>query len=150
MTEARVRHVMQKTAANFNAFVVAGLVTKERALGWTEDLSYLQLQEALAWFEIQLTTPGRARFGLRYTVSSDGSLHQDSSSGGIDLYGLPKGTTAALCAQLASNAPAHIRPHLAARGWNFNGTQLEGETADQRAFSRDGYGLVRHAVGVWP
>jgi hypothetical protein len=149
MTEARVRAVMQKVAANFNAFVAAQYVTREQADKWAADLTYLQVEEAIEFFEVQLTTPAGVRLGLRYTVSWDGSLQQDSGSGGLSVYGLPAGTRAGLVAHLRSNAKPYIWAELAKRGWGFNGIQLEGSTADQRAFSREGYGIVREAVGVW-
>src|SRR6266849_5030075 len=98
MTEARVREVMQKVAANFTNFVVAGLVRREVANSWRDDLIYLQVQEALDFFEMQLRTPQGERFGLRYTVRADGSVQQDSASGGLDVYGLPLGTCASLYA----------------------------------------------------
>src|SRR5436309_1736276 len=88
MTEARVRAVMQKVAANLRAFVVAGHLDRDRAQKWADDLTYLQIQEALEFFELQID--GRS-FGLRYTVRSDGSVQQDSASGGIDVYGLSPG-----------------------------------------------------------
>src|SRR5438552_3746552 len=89
MTEARVRAVMEKVAANLRAFVVAGHLDRDRAVAWVSDLTYLQLQGCLEFFELQIN--GRS-LGLRYTVRSDGSAQQDSAAGGLDVYGLPLGT----------------------------------------------------------
>ena len=147
MTEARVRAVMQKVTANLNAFVVAGLVTAERARKWVNDLTYLQLEGQLEFFEIQLA--GRT-FGLRYTVSADGSIQQDSPSGGIDVYGLTAGTTVQLFASLRSPRPPYIQTELERRGWHFNGKKLEAPESEQRAFSNNGYGLLRSKLGTWP
>lgn len=147
MTEARVRAVMQKVAANFSAFVVAGLVTAERAQKWVDDLTYLQVEGQLEFFELQLA--GRT-FGLRYTVSADGSVQQDSASGGIDVYGLRAGTTVQLFAKTKSPRPEYIQAELERRGWHFNGEKLEAAESEQRAFSKNGYGLTRSKLGTWP
>jgi hypothetical protein len=149
MTEARVRAVMQKVRANFNAFVVADHVTAATADRWAADLVYLQLVEVLQFFEVQIEIPGRPRFGIRYTVSADGSLQQDSPSGGIDVYGLPVGTKVGLFAQPHS-LPEDVRAELERRGWGFNGQHIDAPAAERRAFSNDGYGLVREHLGTWP
>lgn len=150
MTEARVRAVMQKVEANLAAFVVAGHVDRARAAKWTGDLIYLQVKQALAFFELQIKSPGIDRFGLRYVVSSDGSIQQDSASGGLDLYGLPKGTTVTLFAHLKDNIPSEIREELKRRGWGFDGSKLDAPESEHRAFSNSGYGITRSKIGTWP
>lgn len=150
MTAARVHVVMQKVSANFTALVVAGHVTAERAQKWVEDLSHLQEAEALDYFEIQIQASIGQPFGLRYTVRADGSLQQDSASGGFDPYGIPAGATVRLYAHLYDGKLASVRPYLAARGWGFNGERLDAPESEQRAFSTDGYGLTRSKIGVWP
>lgn len=147
MTEARVRAVMQKVAANLNAFVVLGLLPADRALKWVADLTYLQVEGQLEFFELQLA--GRT-FGLRYTISADGTIQQDSTSGGIDVYGLSAGTTVQLYANLKSPRPQYIQTELERRGWHFNGKKLEAPESEQRAFSNNGYGVVRSKLGTWP
>ena len=150
MTEARVRAVMQKVSANFTAFVVKEHISTEIARKWTEDIAHLQLVEALKFFDIKIQAPTGNPFGVRYTVSSDGSLQQDSASGGLNLYGLPPGTQVSLYAELHDGTPSSVYDWLRARGWGFNGTRLEGQQSQQRAFSSDGYGLVRQHLGTWP
>ena len=150
MTEARVRIVMYKVSANFTALVVAGHVTTESSRKWAEDLTYLQVVEALLYFELQIRTPGGQRFGLRYTVSADGSVQQDSSSGGIDWHGIPVGTTVGLYAHLCDGVPGSVREELGRRGWGFNGNRLDAPESEPRAFSAGGYGLTRAKLGVWP
>jgi hypothetical protein len=147
MTEARVRTVMQKFAANLRAFVAARLVSADRAQEWADDLTYLQIEEALDFFELQIG--GRA-FGLRYTVRADGSVQQDSPSGGIDVYGLSPGTSVQLYAHLRSGIPQRIYEELKRRGWGFNGQRMEAPESEYRSFSSDGYGLTRAKLGTWP
>jgi hypothetical protein len=147
MSEARVRTVMQNVAANFWAFVVAGHIDRERAVKWISDLTYLQLKECLAFFELQLD--GRS-YGLRYKICSDGSVQQNSPSGGLDVYGIPPGTVVQLYAHLREVAPSSVFEELARRGWGFNGLKIEAPEAEHRAFSRDGYGITRAKLGTWP
>jgi hypothetical protein len=150
MTEARVRIVMYKVSANFTALVVAGHVTSQSARKWAEDLTYLQVAEALLYFELQIRPPGGRQFGLRYTVSADGSVQQDSSSGGIDWHGIPVGTSVGLYAHLCDGIPGSVREELGRRGWGFDGKRLDAPESEARAFSASGYGLTRAKLGVWP
>lgn len=147
MTEARVRAVMQKVAANLRAFVAAGYLDTARAQKWTQDLTYLQLQEVLEFFELQIN--GRS-LGLRYYVRSDGSVQQDSTSGGLDVYGLPRGSTIQLYAHLRRDTPQRIYDELRQRGWGFNGQKIEAPESGHRTFSREGYSLIRAKLGTWP
>lgn len=150
MTEARVRAVMRKVAANFRAFVTAGLVTESSATKWSDDLIFLQLEEVLDYFEVQVVTPAGNKFGLRYTVSADGSIYEDSRSGGLDVYGIPPNSTVKLFAKMLPGKLASVRDELEKRGWSFNGSSLEGEVTASRAFSSNGYGINRSQIGAWP
>lgn len=146
-TDARVRAVMQKVAANLSAFVAAGLVERTRAQKWADDLTYLQIEEAIDFFELQINDRS---LGLRYTVNSDGSVQQDSASGGLDIYGLPADTTVRLYAHLQTGIPQNVRDELKRRGWSFNGQRMEAEESERRSFSSEGYGITRTKLGTWP
>lgn len=151
MTEARVRHVMMKVSANLNALVARRLLEASRAASWERDLTYLQIEEVLEFFEIQFSRPSGIPYGLRYAVSADGTLVSDQRSGGlVDLYGIPAGTSASLYVHLKKGVSQRIYDTLAARGWGFDGRALNGEHAAHRSFSKDGYGLTRSQVGAWP
>jgi len=147
MTEARVRAVMQNVAANLRAFVVAGHITTEQAVKWVTDLTYLQVQGVLECFELQLN--GRS-YGLRYTVRSDGSIQQNTASGGLDVYGLPARTTVQLYAHLRDDTPQRVYDELARRGWGTNGKRIDAPESEHRSFSSEGYGLTRAKLGTWP
>lgn len=146
-TEARVRAVMQKVAANLSAFVVAGIVAHARAQKWADDLTYLQIEDAIDFFELQINDRS---LGLRYTVRSDGSVQQDSASGGLDIYGLPAGTTVKLYAHLRAGSPQHVWDELKRRGWGFDGQKMEAEESEHRSFLSGGYGVTRTKLGPWP
>ena len=147
MTEARVRAVMQNVAANLRAFVVAGHAARERAVQWERDLTYLQVQGVLEFFEVQLN--GRS-FGLRYIIRSDGSIQQNSPSGGLDVYGLAAGTRVQIYAHLREDTPQRVYDELARRGWGTNGKRIDAAESDHRSYSSEGYGLVRAKLGTWP
>jgi hypothetical protein len=150
ITEARVRAVMQKVRTTFTSLAMLELITNDQATSWANDLTYLQLERAIEYFEIQLKTLSGKRYGLRFTIFDDGSIQQDSKSGGLDFYGAPKGTTASLYAHTHLNTPKRVFDELARRGWGTNGKRLEASTSERRAFSNDGYGIVREKLGEWP
>lgn len=149
MTEARVRAVMRKVAANFCAFVAARHINETRAANWARDLTYMQTEEALDYFEVQVREPSGKEYGLRYTISADGTVVEDSSSGGLDVYGIPRGSKISLYAKPLPGQLEHIRDYLERNGWGFNGSSLDGETGASRSFSTGGYGITRQLVGDW-
>lgn len=151
MTEARVRDVTRKVEANLTALVVAGHLSDAARRSWIDDLIYLQTKEVVEFFEIQCKTPQGDRFGLRYVVSSDGSVRENASSGGVDVYGLPQGTVVSLYAKYNPGMPpAYVREELKRRGWGPSAGALDGDATEQRTFSSSGYGLTRSRVGSWP
>jgi hypothetical protein len=150
ITKARVHAVMQKVRTAFTALAVLGLITHDQATKWGDDLTYLQLERAIEFFEIQLKTLDGRRYGLRFTIFDDGTIQQDSKSGGLDFYGAPKGTTANVYAHTRPNTPQRVWDELARRGWGTNGKRLEAFASERRAFSNDGYGIVREKLGEWP
>jgi hypothetical protein len=148
MTDARVRTVMRKVDANLSTLVTRGLITEDRAAMWSWALTYLQILSALESFEVQFTIYGR-QFGLRYTVSADGTVRDDASSGGLDVYGIPPNTPTGIVLSLKSGTSQIIYDELERRGWGMNGRSLSGVTSNRRAFSSDGYGIVREHIGEW-
>ena len=150
MTEARVRTVMRKVAANFRAFVTAGLVTEARAARWSSDLTYMQTKEALDSFEVQVRTLSGQEYGLRYTITAVGTIVEDSRSGGLDVYGIPSNSTVSLFAKPLPGRLDRVKDYLKSQGWHFDGNSLEGETSEGRSFSSGGYGITRAKVGTWP
>ena len=149
-TEARVRYVMGKVIANFNALVVCGLISPERAANWSDDLTYLQLADALAGFEVQFDKGRREPYGLSYRISNDGSVQQDSPSGGLDLYGIPESTPVSLCLDLRPGKYAQVLPYLERRGWKFSGKLMASTASESRSFSSGGYAITRSKLGTWP
>ncbi len=151
-TEARLAAVMPEVGADFYAMASAGLITLSTAQKWTEELTFVLRHKAAHGFQIQLVCPGRDKIALDYRVSSDGTVHESGTGGGIDYFSLPAGTTAGLFVNLNYQSPliATVQTYTAQRGWGTNGQAVPGEPIRDRAYTKEGYGVVRGKVGVWP
>lgn len=148
-TGARVREVMKPVLDDFVGCVLRGFVSTERAQKWCDDLTYLLTQEAISAFELQLTLPDGSEVGFRYEVSDDGSLLESSRSGGQRLHLLPQGTSASIWVRYRDEVKPHVGEEMRKRGWGPGGASLEGDAVRERAYSKEGYGLVRSRVGDW-
>ena len=42
-----------------------------------------------------------------------------------------------------------VRSYTQQRGWG-NGSAVQGEVVRDRAYSKDGYGVIRSKIGTWP
>ena len=117
-TEARLRAVMPEVGADFMGPAAAGLITFGQANKWTEELTFILQNRAAHGFQIQLRCAGRIPIALDYRVSSDGSVRESSTAGGIDYFALPAGTTAYLFVDLDFGARniAVVQAYLRERG----------------------------------
>jgi hypothetical protein len=79
-------------------------------------------------------------------------VHESGTGGGIDYFALPAGTRAGLVVTLNYQATqiAAVQTYIGQRGWGTNGQAVQGDSVRDRAYSKDGYGVVRGKVGVWP
>jgi hypothetical protein len=150
-SEARVRAVMLEVSADFYALAAAGLLSWDRAAKWTEDLGFILQHRAAKGFQIQLRCAGYLPKALDFRVSSDGSIFESSTAGGIDYHALPAGTSASLFVDLDDNATKieTVRQHIGARGWGTNGKPVDGASVRDRVYSKEGYGVIRSRVGAW-
>ena len=151
-TEARLAAVMPEVGADFYAMASAQLIALSTAQRWTEELTFILRHKAAHGFQIQLRCGGRDPIAVDYRVSSDGTVHESGSGGGIDYFSLPSGTSASLFVNLNYQAPqiAIVRSYTAQRGWGTDGQAVPGEPLRDRAYSKEGFGVVRGRVGVWP
>lgn len=149
VTEARVREVMKPVFADITGLATRGFISHESAAKWRDDLTWMLSDEAITSFELQLEAPGRPACGFHYAVSDDGSLQEASQSGGMQLYAFPDGTKAALVVSFKPSLPDEITAKIKARGWTAEAEYLKGEKTRDRAFSCEGFGLVRNRVGDW-
>lgn len=150
-TEARARAVMNKVLEDLMGLYGRDLISKEQALKWYFDILYVLSKEAADFFEIQFKSSFVKQNGLRYEISDDGSIYEDSKSGGIDYYSLPDNVKVSLFLSLRTEAAKYFEVYeeLLRRGWGTNGKTLEDSWVRDRAYSKDGYGLIRNKVGNW-
>jgi hypothetical protein len=150
-TDARLRAVMPEVGADFYALAGASIISFDTAVRWTEELTFILQHQAARGFQIQLTYPNGQKIALDYRVSSDGSVRESSTGGGIDYYLLPAGTFATLFVDLDFGARAidTVWAYARQRGWG-TGSAVEGEPVRDRVYSKDGYGVIRSKVGAWP
>ncbi|WP_147451285.1 HORMA-1 domain-containing protein [Corallococcus llansteffanensis] len=139
---------MKSVLADFVGCVVNGLVSRELAQEWVDDLTYLLTQQAISAFELQFTQPDGSRGAFRYDVSDDGSLFEAASSGGQRLHLLPSGTKASIYVMYRAGVQDDVREEMRKRGWG-RGTRVDGTATRERAYSKDGYGLIRSRIGEW-
>jgi hypothetical protein len=151
-TDSRLRAVMPEVGADFYALAGAGIVSLDVARRWTEELTFILQHQAAHGFQIQLTCPNGQRIAVDYCVSSDGSIRESSTAGGIDYYALPAGTHAFLFVELDFKAARIIvvRTYIQQRGWGLNAQAVQGEIMRDRVYSKDGYGVIRGKIGMWP
>jgi hypothetical protein len=43
-----------------------------------------------------------------------------------------------------------VRTYLNGRGWGTNGEAIKGVSVRDRAYAKDGYGVIRSKIGTWP
>lgn len=154
VTEARVRVVMRKFLADLVAAAGAGLLDVARVQKWHDDMSFALIHGAAAKLQVKFQLPDGRWLALDYVVSDDGSLLEDSGSGGVDYHALPAGTKTSVTfgwrPGCSDATVKKVRAYFEERGWTFNGSLVEGDTARDRAYSKEGFGLVRNKVGNWP
>jgi hypothetical protein len=148
-TEARARVVMVSVLEDLIVLAASRLVTYETAKKWMDDLLYLLNARVLNYFELQVySSNGSSIGGYKYILKDDGSLQENSKSGGIDPYSLPIGAKVGLFADIdyTKNNIINVKQCLANRGWGTNGIPLNGQASYERAYSKDGYGLQRFKI----
>lgn len=150
-TDPRLRAVMPEVGTDFYALACVPIISFDTAVRWTEDLTFILQHQAARGFQIQLTYPSGYKIALDYRVSSDGSIRETSTGGGIDYYLLPAGTSAILFVDLDESARAieKVRAYIRERAWG-TGNAVEGDPVRDRAYSKDGYGVIRGKIGTWP
>lgn len=145
-TEARARAVMKSVFDDFVCFTIFNLTTVETITKWRRDILYMLDKEALKYFDIKFSA-GSPR-GYRYSVSSDGTLSENSLSGGINYYAYPSGTKVSIVVSLdesSSNYNEVENELIKNRGWGNNGISLTGGSQRDRAYSKDNYGVIRES-----
>ncbi|MBI1805088.1 MAG: hypothetical protein HY033_10260 [Ignavibacteriae bacterium] len=149
-TEARAVTVMLSVLGDLGILASARMISYDKANNWMEDILYLAKARVLQFFELQFYNSVGVKIGTgyRYSLSEDGSLQENSGSGGIDPYDLPNGSKVNLFADVdwTKKNKTEVSSYLASRGWGTNGSPLGGQTSYERGYSKDGYGLMRYKI----
>jgi hypothetical protein len=150
-SEARLKAVMPEIGADFFALAAAGLISATTASSWTEDLKFMMQNQVVRGFQIQLRRSGAPDMAVDFRVSSDGTIKESSTSGGIDYHSLPEGTRVSLFVSIDWNAKniAAVSKYMQNHGWGTNGSAVSGDPVRDRAYSNNGYGVIRGRIGAW-
>jgi hypothetical protein len=150
MTAVRVRNVLFEVGADFYNLVPAKLATEDQVNKWAGDLQVILENEAARSFQVQLTCNGRKIGAIEYVVSADGTLMENGKAGGVNYFSFPAGTKASLFVAMdyASKNIEYVKQYLRDNGWGFDGVAVSGSSSRNRAYSSDGYGVVRNFVGA--
>lgn len=149
-TEARAVAVMTSALADFLVLAAARKIGYDIAQKWMVDLLYLAKAGVLKYFELQYYANGTKIGGYKYVVSDNGSLYENTASGGIDPYDTPSNCTVSLFADIdwQQKNSEEVKQYLASQGWGTNGTPLVGHSVYERGYSKDGYGLMRYKINL--
>lgn len=142
-TDARVEAVLRQLHADLLNAIAAKLTSHDVVCGWRDDLAYMLRHNAIVHFEIRVECGGRPWTSWRYEVSNDGSLRETSRGGGINFFGAPPGSRARLVIQRRPWLPTEVGAEIDRRGWTHPVPALVGSGERERAYSQDGWGVVR-------
>ena len=119
------------------------MATEEMVSKWRKDILYIMDEEALEYFDIKFSGTQK---GFRFKVSSDGTLYENSTSGGIDCFGYPPGTKVSIVVKLDELSPSYNKVYnelTQNRGWGTGGISLAGNSHRDRSYSKDNFGVIR-------
>lgn len=148
-SEARAKYVLQKAWDDFVALMSLNIISKDFASNTYFEFKYLLDIQALKRYQIKIINNGVALKAWQYEVFDNGSVHEDSESGGVELYNIPSTAKASIVVEWVSD-PARrekAQEYVKSRGWGNDGSFLNVQSTD-RAFSKDGYGLTRSICQV--
>jgi len=140
-TEARVRWVLRQVRVDLMAATSRGIAMPKSFEALLDDLAYMLQKNAIFHFELRLT-PGAA---WRYVVSDDGTVVDTGQhGGGINFYDYQASAQLSLVIVRRPGLPRTVTDEINHRGWTKPVDSLEGEGVQERAYEKDGYGVVRH------
>lgn len=146
-TETRVRAVLRQVNVDLLAAVAADLVNHSRAAEWYQDLSYMLNENAIEHFEIRVQRGDTPVGAWRYVVRDDGSLMPSNRGGGINFCNfVASSDTVHVVITRRSGLPDAVSKEIDRRGWTVPMAALSGSLIQERIYSKDGYGVVRHRI----
>ena len=143
-TEARVRSVLQKVRVDLLAAVYRGMNVPDRLEQHLDDIAYMLQKNALRYFEIRVSVGAQLHRAWRYEISDDGRLlGAGEEGGGIDFYQCPTTSSVKLVISRRPNLHPSISREIDSRGWTTSVVELQGAGVRERAYEKDGYGVIR-------
>ena len=143
-TEARVRSVLQKVRVDLLAAVYRGMNVPDRLEQHLDDIAYMLQKNALRYFEIRVSVGAQLHRAWRYEISDDGRLlGTGEEGGGIDFYQCPAASSVKLVISRRPNLHPTISREIDNRGWTTSVVELQGAGVRERAYEKDGYGVIR-------
>lgn len=150
-SESRARYVMGKIFDDFHAIAYRGFNYFEKNPNklqkWKDDMFYLMTNKALEKFQMQFFDDGN-EWAVEYVIKSDGTIHQDNNSGGIDYWEIPA-TASPNLVVTRDKSRKHINDYMDSRGWTSGASYVEGDLIDDGAYSKNGYGATKGRKGAW-
>jgi hypothetical protein len=143
-TEARVRSVLQKVRVDLLAAFYRGMNVPDQLEQHLDDISYMLQKNALRHFEVRVSVGGQLHRAWRYEVSDDGRLlGAGEEGGGIDFYQCPAASSITLVISRRPDLHHSISQEIIRRGWTDSVVALQGAGVRERAYEKDGYGVIR-------
>lgn len=150
-TESRARYVMDKIFDDFHAIGLRGFEYfknhPEKLKEWKEDLFFLMTKKALEKFQMQFFS-GEQEWAVEFVIKADNTIYQDVDSGGIDYWDIPS-TAKPNIVVSRDRSRKEVNDYMTSRGWSTGGSYIEGDSIDDGAYSKDGYGATKTRKGSW-
>jgi len=146
-TETRVRAVMRQVRTDLLAACTAGLAEHESINEWYDDLTYMLRKNALEHFELRACRGEKVVAAWRYVIADDGSITLSERGGGTDFHELRSSAEKVhIVITRRQGLSAAVTEEIDRRGWTVSVKALSGALKEERSYSKDGYGVVRHRV----
>jgi hypothetical protein len=130
------------------AAVFCKFASKESTEKWKDDLFYMLSKNALRYFELRVYLHGDIRAAWRYEISIDGSLTNSDQGGGINFRSFSNDSTVNLVIQKRENLSTQVNEEINRRGWTSSVQVLTSGQTEERSYSKDGYGVIRHRLNL--
>jgi hypothetical protein len=143
---------MGKIFDDFHSISFRGFYFIENNPSWLqkmkEDIFFVMTEKALEKFQIQFHDTNQNSWAVEYEVKSDGSIFQDSESGGIDYWEIPANASINIIMD-RDVENKKVTDYLNLRGWGTGGQFVEGDFIDDGAYSKNGFGTTKGRRGAW-
>ena len=142
-----VKNVLGKIYDDFHAIAARGFDFIEDHPDYLEnlrdDLYYIMIHEDLKMFQFQFDSHGK-REAVEYQVLSDGTVQQDSDSGGIDYWDFDR--SAKIRTVVRRHGNKKVSDYLVERGWSTGGSFVEGREETVGSYSSGNLDVTKKII----